>query len=514
MSSHPTHLVHVAVYLRKSRADVEAEAHGEGETLSRHRRALLALARKHEYTIDDVYEEIVSGERIVDRPEMQKLLHTVQEEKYSAVLCMDIDRLGRGNMIDQGLIQDTFKSSGTLIITPRKVYNLQDEMDEEWSEFEAFMARRELKLINRRLQRGRKQSAGEGKSISKKPPYGYLRDDKLQLHPDPKTAPVVKLIFDMAARGIGASSVCNRLMDLRVPSPSGRDTWERSTIYDILKNPVYQGHIVWGRQKYVKSSGRKSGYTRIRTGQQTWTIRENAHEALVDKNLLEKYLTHVQRRPRVKTSTDLSNPLAGLVICAECGRSMRRQPRPDRPYDALHCGTPKCRTKGARFEIVEQRIIMALHQMLAGLDIVPGMYGQPKGVRRAEFELAERSVEQLNDALKQLRLQRGNLHDLLEQGVYDVSTFLDRHKVISEKEEALDRGLSAATGEMNRIALDNRDRDETAQRRFHVLDSYTSSQSAKLKNNLLKQIIDRIVYARPHEWSERDKFDLEIFLRI
>ena len=34
-----------ALYLRKSRADVEAEARGEGETLSKHRAALTEYAR-------------------------------------------------------------------------------------------------------------------------------------------------------------------------------------------------------------------------------------------------------------------------------------------------------------------------------------------------------------------------------------------------------------------------------------------------------------------------------------
>lgn len=36
----------VCIYLRKSRADREAEAHGEGETLARHERILLDLAKK------------------------------------------------------------------------------------------------------------------------------------------------------------------------------------------------------------------------------------------------------------------------------------------------------------------------------------------------------------------------------------------------------------------------------------------------------------------------------------
>lgn len=36
----------VCIYLRKSRADREAEAHGEGETLARHERILLDIAKK------------------------------------------------------------------------------------------------------------------------------------------------------------------------------------------------------------------------------------------------------------------------------------------------------------------------------------------------------------------------------------------------------------------------------------------------------------------------------------
>ena len=58
------------IYLRKSRADLEAEAHGEGETLSRHKTALLELARRMGITISATYEEIVSGETIAARPQM------------------------------------------------------------------------------------------------------------------------------------------------------------------------------------------------------------------------------------------------------------------------------------------------------------------------------------------------------------------------------------------------------------------------------------------------------------
>ena len=42
------------LYLRKSRADVEAERAGEGETLSRHEHALLELARRQHLDVTEI----------------------------------------------------------------------------------------------------------------------------------------------------------------------------------------------------------------------------------------------------------------------------------------------------------------------------------------------------------------------------------------------------------------------------------------------------------------------------
>jgi len=107
----PKDLSRTALYLRKSRSDVEAEAQGEGETLSKHKKALLEVANRNRLNVINIREEIVSGEHISDRPEMQRLLQEVEAGEYDAVLCMDLDRLGRGDMIDQGTILAAFKSS-------------------------------------------------------------------------------------------------------------------------------------------------------------------------------------------------------------------------------------------------------------------------------------------------------------------------------------------------------------------------------------------------------------------
>lgn len=168
-------LLNVCIYLRKSRADREAEARGEGETLARHERILLDLAKKRGYNVGAIYKEIVSGETISARPVMQQVLREVESGMWDGVLVVEVERLARGDTIDQGVVARAFRYSETLIITPLKTYDPNNEYDEEYFEFGLFMSRREYKTIRRRLTAGRESSAKEGKYCGSKPPYGYSR---------------------------------------------------------------------------------------------------------------------------------------------------------------------------------------------------------------------------------------------------------------------------------------------------------------------------------------------------
>ena len=95
----------VAIYLRKSREDDELK----GETLARHETMLTEYCARNNLHIAKTYKEIVSGESIANRPEMQKLLDDVAAGQYDGVVCIEIERLSRGNQIDQCEILEVFK---------------------------------------------------------------------------------------------------------------------------------------------------------------------------------------------------------------------------------------------------------------------------------------------------------------------------------------------------------------------------------------------------------------------
>ena len=107
-----------AVYLRKSRME---EGLATDEVLAKHQKTLYDYAASHGIHILEEYPEVVSGESLYARPQMLRLLQDVEDGKYDAVLCMDLDRRSRGRMKDQGIILDAFRDSNTLIITPEKI---------------------------------------------------------------------------------------------------------------------------------------------------------------------------------------------------------------------------------------------------------------------------------------------------------------------------------------------------------------------------------------------------------
>ncbi len=220
------------MYLRKSRADVEAEMHGEGETLLRHEHILMELAQKMGLSVTAVYREIVSGESIECRPEIKKLLAEVEQGIYAGVLVVDIDRLARGDTVDQGIIARTFKFANTKIITPKKIYDPSSEYDEEYFEFELFMARREYKLIARRIQRGRLASVNDGKYIGSTAPYGYdrykLKGKGWSLKQNDESD-IVKQIYQMYLSGIGMATIANNLNDMHIPTRTG-NPWRKYTV--------------------------------------------------------------------------------------------------------------------------------------------------------------------------------------------------------------------------------------------------------------------------------------------
>lgn len=249
------------IYLRKSRKDTEANFENIGEksekeTLTRHKNILMELANKMHLNIKKIYKEVVSGDTIESRPEMQKLLNDVKNGIWNGVLVIEVERLARGETMDQGIVAKAFKISNTKIITPLKIYDPNNEFDEEYFEFGLFMSRREYKVINRRLQRGRVVSVNEGKYVGSISPFGYDRvkitGGKGYTLSENSEAETVKMIYYLYAyENISLNEVTRRINEMGL-KPRKKGIWSVSSVKEILSNPVYIGKIKWNARKEIK----------------------------------------------------------------------------------------------------------------------------------------------------------------------------------------------------------------------------------------------------------------------
>ena len=513
------------IYLRKSRADYEAEAHGEGETLTRHERHLLDLAKRYGYNIVAIYKEIVSGETIAARPVMQQLLHEVESGMWDGVLVMEIERLARGDTIDQGIVARAFQYSDTRIITPSKVYDPNNEFDEEYFEFGLFMSRREYKTIKRRLNAGRISSVKEGKYCGNKPPYGYERikierAKGFTLKPIPEQAEIVKLIYHWYVYGIdgerlGLSKITNRLNELGIPAATKKE-WSPSTIIDILRNPTYYGKIRWNRRKSVKRvENGKVILTRPRFDDYMPT--DGLHPAIISEELFMKAQNILSKNaPRPISSLNvIRNPLSGIIYCSKCGRAMVRRPSNNKTKtDMLICPRTGCSTVGSNLPLVENVVIQTLGELIENYKLNDNLQDN-SGVDIIASK--EKILEEKLQELEKLSEQKTKQYDFLEQGIYTTEIFLERSSTLANQMRNCTSSIEQLEKELEHDRKLLAQKNSFIPKYENLLSSYWE-WDINTRNDVLKELIERIEYTKEtkNKRSQGDSvtFTLDIFPKI
>lgn len=489
-----------AMYLRKSRADLDSEAHGEGETLARHKKMLSDLAAKKNIEITDIYEEVVSGDSIEGRPQIQALLRAIEEKSYTGVFCMDIDRLARGDTIDQGIIARAFRMSGTKIITPKKEYDPNSEFDEEYFEFELFMARREFKIIGRRIQRGRIESAKEGRFIGSTAPYGYnkvkIKNDKgYTLEPNPEESKVVQLIFELYLQGDGKMVIARKLDALGVKSRSG-NKWSSATVVKILKNPVYIGKVRWGYRKYTKELTNGT-ITKHREKNDDCVYVDGLHPPIISEADFNKVQELLRARycPPKRPEAELKNPLAGLIICGKCGATMTRLGENKRSrYATLKCSNRYCNTVAAKLYLVEQSVIDFLENWIKEYKISVEKKSPLPGGATIDFHCQK--LADLYSERDKLKMQINNTYDLLEQRIYTPEIFKERSAALSRKLADIEQLIIAKENEIKEIENNIAFHDDFIPHFEALLTVYRTTDNIAEKNRLLKSLVRHIIYTK------------------
>ena len=511
-------------YIRKSREDVEAEKHGEGETLAHHEKILDDLAARLNIRIEKTYKEIVSGETIASRPLMMQMLEDIENNHPDGVLVVEVERLARGNTRDQGLVAETFKYSDTKIITPMRTYDPNNESDEEYFEFGLFMSRREFTTTRRRLRSGKYSSAGEGKWPWSKAPYGYerykLKNQKgFSLRPIPEEADVVRLIFQLYTDGspltnnmpVSCTRIASLLNSMQIPTREQKD-WGNGVVRNIILNEVYTGLVPAGRRKLVKvmRDGQIVKSAPVNKDFQTY---KGLHEPIIPEDVFQEAQLAFKQRSKspVFLHGKIKNPLAGILKCKNCGYTLIR--RPGNAHDqndwflCTHCGMP-----GASVDSVMDNLYHALEDWLSGYSITLETNDTSQVIGTAVMESRLREVENTMSGLK-IRLEKA--YDAFETGVYDADVFKERSQAIKKLIDKETSALTAIQTQLDKQRQFEQQKQLLVPKAEHLLE-HRFELSAEEQNMILGEILEKVEYSKEARGTKLEipKFHLEIFPRI
>ena len=493
----------ILTYLRKSRSDdpyLSVE-----EVLQKHEAILAEWASRN---LDspvpecNVYREVVSGETIEGRPEVQKLLQRIEDPRIKAVLVVEVQRLSRGDLEDCGRIIKLFRFTNTKVITPMKTYDLTDEYDRDAFERELKRGHDYLEYYKKIQTRGKQLSVKEGNYIGSVPPYGY---EKIFIIEGKKKVPtlqikepeaeIVRLVFDMYAnQGIGLVNIANKLNEMRIRPPKG-EYWTYSTLLKMIDNVHYMGKIAWNRRKHVSVVKDQEIHT-MRPLNKEHFIFDGKHEPIVSEALFQRAqeLRNASSRMSYK-ERPLVNPLASLLYC-ECGSVMQlrtyKQASGNRSAPRFNCrNQTNCNNGSVLYSELIEHLCSALEQQIENFRICMNSQGSAARSRQEQTRtLLARRLQELEQ--KELSLWDKYSEDGMPKEIFEKL----KDKVTSEREE-----VTASLKKLDENpVIDYSERIITFSKALEMLRD--DSVPIEMKNLFLKTCIDRITFSR--ERSKRE----------
>lgn len=492
-------------YLRKSQSDdplLSVE-----EVLAKHEAILDEWSERHlgaKVPEENKFREVVSGETIKERPEINKILRMIESPKYKAVKVVEPQRLTRGDLEDIGRLMKILKHTNTYVITPERMYDLRDEYD--WNAFEAELKRGNdyLKYTKKILERGRLLSVSQGNYLGSVAPYGFdkitVMDGKRKcptLKENKEEADVVRLIFDLYVnKDMGYARICNYLDDMKIKPPKGK-YWSRDSMQAKLQNVHYIGKVKWNWRKTIDIVEEGEFIkTRPKAKIGEYLIYEGRHEGIVSEELFNAAQEKMGRNNRAPARAKVRNPFAGLLFC-KCGRIMslryfKNADGTERGAPRLACENQKhCDNGSCLYEEIINRVVEVLEQCIEDFEI------RIKNDEGNSIKLHNQLIKNLEKKFKELSAQELSQWEMqshpdpAQRMPAEIFRQLNE-KLLKEKEE-VQQALCKAYESMPEPI----DYEEKMMMFKDALSALKNPEAdAALQNMLLKACIDKIVYSR------------------
>jgi site-specific DNA recombinase len=456
-------------------ARVSSEQQAEAKTIESQLAALRARVAAEGLSLPaemEFVDEGYSGATLI-RPSLERLRDLVAAGGVDRLYVHSPDRLSR-KYAYQVLLVDEFQRGGVEVIFLNRELGQTPEDD---LLLQGMVAEYERAKILERSRRGKRYAAHSGAvSVLSTAPYGYRYVNKqdgggqARLEIIGEQARVVRQIFEWVGKERATiGEVCRRLQQAKETTRTGKEVWDRSTVWGILKNPAYIGSAAFGktrtgplRPRLRAQRGRnlqpRRAYSSSAVPTAEWI--SIPVPALVAQELFEtvqQQLRDNRRRARQR-QRGARYLLQGLVTCKQCGYAYYGKPvsqvnRSPRTYAYYRCiGTDAYRFGGERVcgntQVRTDSLDAAVWREVCTLLNHPSRLEQEYR-RRLQPQLSGKEADRLRLEAQLGKLRQGlaRLIDSYAEGLLDKSEVEPRILRLKERIQKLEQQIQQATKE-------------------------------------------------------------------
>ena len=431
------------LYLRLSRDDGDKE---ESNSITGQRELLRDYIsqrpelREYAVRVDDGF----SGSTF-ERPSFQKMIEDVKAGRTDCIIVKDLSRFGR-NYLDAGeYIEKIFPFLGVRFIAVNDHYDsLGDKKasDDLIIPFKNLINEAYCRDISVKIRSQLEIKRKNGQFLGSFATFGYLKDEqnKNKLVVDEYAADIIRDIFKWKLEGVSPQDIADTLNKLGVLSPmeykrslgmkfttsfktNTKALWSAGTVIRILKNPIYTGVLVQGKETTPSYKVHK----RITKDESEWIVIEDSHEAIITKidfNSVQKILKLDTRRSPDDEAVQL---FSGMVFCGDCGASMVRKtvPAGGRKYIYYVCSAHKqdksCSPHRMRDTVLEGIVLDSLKQHIREVvdmsELIEITDTAP--LRTAQAQKVQRQLDKKHEEYEKLQKLLMSLYENLTDGIID-----------------------------------------------------------------------------------------------
>ena len=503
-----------ALYERLSKDD---DFEGDSNSIVHQKEILETYAKRNGFfNIRHFVDDGVSG-TLFRRPGLDALLDEVRAGRVATVIIKDMSRFGR-NYLEVGMYTEImFPDKDVRFIAINDGVD-SDREDNDFTPFRNIINEWYAKDTSKKIRAVFRAKGLSGARLSTQVPYGYQKGEDGHLTPDEETAPVVKLIFQLAVEGNGPGKIARMLREREIVTPgtlafqrTGRTDrynpdhpchWNESSVVNILEQPEYLGHTV--NFKTTKKSYKSKRIIQNPADKQS--VFENTHEALVTQEIWDVVQKNRQQRRRPTKMGDMGM-FSGLVYCADCGNQLHlcRTTSWERDKDCYVCGTYKrkkgeCSAHYIRASVLESIVRENLCKMIAYVrdyedDFVAQVMHNEQTAKLAQQAGSKRQLEQQTRRIGEIdtiikRLYEDNISGKLSD---------ERFAKMSADYEQEQKALETSAVELRKIVEGIERQTVNVKSFLKIVRRYIEPET--LTPDVLHEFVEKIVIHAPDKSS-------------